>query len=74
MHAKLLQSCPTLCDPMNCSPPGSCDHGILQAKKLEWVAMPFSGDLSNPGLKPKSLTSPALAGGSFTIEPPGLLL
>ena len=36
---QLLQSCPTLCDPMNCSPPGSSVHGILQAIKLEWVAM-----------------------------------
>ena len=40
--AKLLQSCPTLCDPMDCSPPGSSVHGILQAKILEWVAIPFS--------------------------------
>ena len=41
-YAKLLQSCPTLCDPMDCSPPGSSVHGILQARILEWVAMPFS--------------------------------
>ena len=39
MHAKSLQSCPTLCDPMDCSPPGSSVHGILQARTLEWVAM-----------------------------------
>ena len=37
-----LQSCPILCDPMNCSPPGSSVHGILQARILEWVAMSFS--------------------------------
>ena len=36
------QSCPTLCDPMDCNPPGSPDHGILQARKLEWVAISFS--------------------------------
>ena len=42
MCAKSLQSCLTLCDPMNCSLPGSCVHGILQARRLEWVAMPFS--------------------------------
>ena len=42
MHAKLLQSCPTLCDPMDCSPLGSSLHGILQARILEWVAMPSS--------------------------------
>ena len=39
--AKLLQSCLTLCDPMDCSPPGSSVHGILQARILEWVAMLF---------------------------------
>ena len=42
MSAKLLQSCLTLCDPMDCSPPGSSVHGILQARILEWVAMPSS--------------------------------
>ena len=36
------QSCPTLCDPMDCSPPGSSAHGILQARMLEWVAMSSS--------------------------------
>ena len=42
MHAKLLQSCPTLCDSMDCSLPGFSVHGILQARTLEWVAMPSS--------------------------------
>jgi len=40
--AKLLQSCLTLCDPMDCSPPGSPVPGILQARTLEWVAISFS--------------------------------
>ena len=40
--AKSLQSCPTLCDPMDGSPPGSCIPGILQARTLEWVAISFS--------------------------------
>ena len=40
--AKLLQSCPTLCDPIDGSPPGSPDPGILQARTLEWVAISFS--------------------------------
>ena len=40
--AKLLQSCPTLCNPMDLSPPGSSVHGILQARILEWVAISFS--------------------------------
>ena len=42
MHAKSLQSCPTLCDPMDSSPPGSSVHGILQLRILEWVAISFS--------------------------------
>ena len=42
MRVKSLQLCPTLCDPTDCSPPGSSVHGILQARILEWVAMPFS--------------------------------
>ena len=40
--AKLLQSCPTLCDPIDGSPPGSPVPGILQARTLEWVAIAFS--------------------------------
>ena len=40
--AKSLQSCPTLCDPIDGSPPGSPVHRILQARTLEWVAMSFS--------------------------------
>ena len=42
LHAKSLQSCPILCDPMDCSLPGSSVHGILQTRILEWVAMPSS--------------------------------
>ena len=74
VHAKLLQSCPTLCNPMGYSPPGSSLHGIPQARILERVAMPPPGDLPNPGMKPMSLKSPALAGGfittSVTLEAP----
>ena len=40
--AKSLQSCPTLSDPMDCSPPGSSVHGIFQARVLEWGAIAFS--------------------------------
>ena len=40
--AKLLQSCPTLCDPVDSSPPGSSVHGMFQARILEWVTMPSS--------------------------------
>ena len=46
----VTQSCPTLCDPVDCSSPGFSVHGILQARTLEWVAMPSSWDLPNPGL------------------------
>ena len=41
--AKTPQSCPTLCDPVDCSPPGSSVHGIFQARVLEWVEMPCIG-------------------------------
>ena len=41
-RAKSLQLCLILCDPVNCNPPGSSVHGILQARILEWIAIPFS--------------------------------
>ena len=47
-YAKLLQSCPTLCDPMAHSPLGSSVHGILQARTLEWVAISSSRGSSRP--------------------------
>ena len=46
--AKLLQSCPTFCNPMDCNPPGSSVLWILQARILEWVAISFSRDSSSP--------------------------
>ena len=54
-ESEVAQSCPTLCDPMDCSLPGSSLHGILQARVLEWVAISFSRGIfptqgSNPGL------------------------
>ena len=54
---------------MDCSLPGSYVLGILLARILEWVVMPSSGDLPNPGTEPMSLTSPALAGGSLPLAP-----
>ena len=67
--AKSLQSCPTLCDPMDCSPPGSPVPGILRARTLEWVAISFSdawkwscpvvSDPQRPhGLQPSRLLCP----------------
>ena len=41
-ESEVTQSCPTLCDPVDCSPPGSFVHGIVQARILEWVAISFS--------------------------------
>ena len=61
-------SCLTLCDPMDCSPPGSSFYGILQAWILEWVAMPFSRGSSHWGTEPMS---PALQEDSLPSEPPG---
>ena len=46
--ALVPQSCLTLCNPMDCSPPGSSVHGILQARILEWAAIPFSRGSSRP--------------------------
>ena len=68
VHAKSLQSCLTVWDPMNCSPPGSLVYGILQARILKWVAMPSSRGCSWPWIEPASLTSPALAGRFFTTS------
>ena len=52
-------NCGWLCDSMDCSPPGSSVHGILQARILEWVDMPFSSGSSNLGIEPKTPVSPA---------------
>ena len=41
-ESEVAQSCPTLCNPMDCSPPGSSFHGILQARILEWIAISSS--------------------------------
>ena len=54
MKLLVTQSCQTLCDPMDCSPPGSSVHGISQERTLEWVAIPFFRGIfttqeSNPG-------------------------
>ena len=64
----VAESCPTLCDPMDCSPPASSVHGILQARILEWVAMPSSRGSSRPRDEP---ASPALQADSLLSEPRG---
>ena len=47
-ESEFTQSCPTLCDPIDCSLPGSSVHGIFQARVLEWVAISFSRRVSQP--------------------------
>ena len=64
----VTQLCLTLCDPMDCSSPGSSVHGISQAKILESVAFPSPWDLPNPGIKQGSS---ALQEDSLWSEPPG---
>ena len=81
MKVLVAQTCPTLCDPTDCKNrvlprertghrkhPGSSVHGVLQARILEWVAIPFFGGLPNPGPEPRS---PALQvkAGSLPAEP-----
>ena len=57
MHAKSLQSHPTLCDPMDCNPSRSSVHGFFQARILEWVAFTPPGDLPNSGIETVSLAT-----------------
>ena len=80
--SSVTESSLTLCDPMDCSWSGSSVHGILQARILDWVAMPFFryghryghsygtriSYLPDTGMEPASLTYPALAGGFFTTS------
>ena len=61
----VTQSCLTLCNPMDSLLPGSSVHGILHARILEWVAIPFSRDPSDPGTEPRS---PALQADSLLSE------
>ena len=65
MRAKLLQS---LCDPVDCNPPGTSVHGILQARILEWVALPSCRGSFQPRVPSRS---PALQADSLGYEPPG---
>ena len=57
VHAKSFQPCLTLCDPMDCSLPGSSVHGILQARICTELPLPSPGDLVNPGIEPVSHVS-----------------
>ena len=68
VNVLVVQSWSTLCDPMDCSLPGSFVRGILQARILGWVAISFSRRFPNPGIEPRS---PALQADSLPSEPPG---
>ena len=69
VRARLLQSCLNLCDPTDCSSPGSSVHGILQARILEWVAISFSRESSRPR---DQTCGSCIAGRIFITEPWGL--
>ena len=64
----VTQSCPTLCNPIDCSLPGSPVHGIFQARILAWVDISSSGGSSQPRDRTSSLASPALRRGFFTTR------
>ena len=64
----VAQSCPTLHNPMDCCPPGSSVHGILQGRTLQWVAIYSPGDLLDPGIEP---STSALQADSLLSELPG---
>ena len=68
MHAKLLQSYPALCDPKDCSPLAPLSMGFSQEVYSSRLPCRPPGDLSNPGIEPSLLTSPALTGGFFTTD------
>ena len=65
--AQSLHPFPALCDPIDCSLPGSSVHGVIQARILKWVATSFSRDLLGPGIEPRS---PALQANALTSELP----
>ena len=65
-ESKIAQSCPILCDPMDCSPPGSSIHGIFQVRVWSGLPFPSPGDLPDPRIEPRS---PALQADALTSEP-----
>ena len=69
MHAQLLQSGHTLCDPMDCSPPGSSVQGSSRQEYWSGLPHPPPGHPPRPGVKPTTPMSPAFASGFFTTVP-----
>ena len=68
MHAKLLQLCPTVCNPMDCSPPGSSVQGFSRQESWTELSCLPPGDLPDPGIKSASLRYSALVGMFFTTS------
>ena len=67
--AQPLQLFPTLCDPLNCSPPGYSVSGFSRQEYWSGLPCPLPGDLSDPGIKPTSLAAPALRVDSLPLSP-----
>ena len=70
MHAQSLRPCPTLCDPVDCSPPGPPSMGFSRQDYWNGLSCPSPGDLPDAGVEPGSLGSPALAGRFFSTTSP----
>ena len=68
LHTKWFRSCPTLCNPMDHSPPGSSVHGISRQGCWNGLPCPPPGHLPDPGIKPETLMSPALTDRFFTTS------
>jgi len=66
--AKSLESCPTLCGPMDCSPPGSSVHGFSRQKYRSGLPCPPPGDLPDPGIKPVAPVAPAMLADSLLLS------
>ena len=67
----VVSDCIDCCNPIDCSPPGSSVHGILQTRIVEWIAMPFSKGSSQPRGQDRVSCISYIAGRFFTAEPPG---
>ena len=67
----VVQPCPTLCNPVDHSPPGSSVHGIFRQECWSGLSFPYLGDLPEPGIEPGSPVFPALQADSLLSEPPG---
>ena len=67
-ESEVAQLCPTLCNPVHCSPPGSTSLGFSRQEYWSGLPSPCPEDLPNPEIKPTSITSPALAGRVFTTS------